>query len=168
MGVPPEVCRERLPALATLEVLFARFRGEVVTPKAVRDRLAIHRLDWIRVDCRYLAFAEEQAAREAVLSLREDGLGLDEVAGAAKAEVQEARLFLEHLDPAVRGRFLAAGAGDVIGPVPFADGIAAIVVDGKVLPTEEDPDARQRAEATVLAGFVEREIADRVHWHVPL
>ena len=168
MGVPPEICRERLPALATLEVVFQRFRGEAVTPKAIRDQLAIHRLDWIRVDYRYLAFNDEEAAREAVLSLREDGLGLEEVAEAAKVEVQEGRLYLEHVDPAARARFLAARPGDVLGPLPLGEGFAALVVAAKALPTEEDPEARQRAEAAVLAALVEREIGDRVRWHVPL
>jgi hypothetical protein len=166
-GVPPETCRARLPALERLEAVFQRFRAEAVTPEAVRSQLAARRLDWVRLDYRYLAFGDEQAAREALLSLKEDGLGLEQVAAAAKVEVQEAHLYLEQVDPAARARLLAAGPGDVVGPWPLGDGFAALVVASKAFPSEADPEARRRAEVAVLTALVEREIGDRVRWHVP-
>jgi hypothetical protein len=167
-GLPPDECRDRLARLAPFEAGFECYRRAVVTPEAVRDQVAAHRLDWIRLEGRYLSFDDESAAREAVLMLREDGLGLEEVAETAALEVRDARLYVDGVAPDARDRFLAARRGEVLGPVALGEAYAVFAFDDKVLPTPEDPEVRQRAEAAVLHGRLDRLVADRVRWHVTL
>ena len=115
-----------------------------------------------------MLLGDEQVAREIVLSVREDGRGLDEVAADARVEVQKTRAYLDALPAALRDPLLTAGRGDVLGPVPLDGGFAVFVIDDKVAPSIDDPDVLARATTAILDGWVEREITDRVRWHAPL
>ena len=73
---------------------------------------------------RTLLLPREEMAREALLSLRDDGLSLDEVARDAKAAVEDRRVFVDELPAGIRDRLLAARKGELLGPLPWDDGFA--------------------------------------------
>lgn len=164
--VPPERCLARTRHVAHLEGCFERFRRAALTPAAVRAHVDAHGLDWILVECRYLAFAEAEAAREAALCVREDGRELEAVAADAGTVVREARWFLDTLSPGARSHFVAARKGDLLDPLPFGDEVRLCLVLDKRMPSDSDPEVRQRAEEGVVARLVEQEVARRVRWHV--
>jgi hypothetical protein len=112
--------------------------------------------------------ADEQAAREIVLSVREDGLGLDEVAAEAGVDVSSTDASLDTLPSALRDPLLAASPGDVLGPLPLDGSFAVVVIDDKSVPSADDPATLARCATAILDGWVEREITDRVRWHAPL
>lgn len=155
----------RAGMLARVEVGFRRFVTRAVTPRAIQAALEPHRLDWVRFDGRCLALRDEEMAREAALAVREDGLGLDEVAEQAKTEVQAGRWYLDELPAEHRDRFVAARKGELVGPLPWGEGYALILVVDKVVPSAEDADTRRRAAEAVLAGLLEHEVSRRVTWH---
>jgi len=146
------------------ESAFQRFREATLTPEAVEAKTHARRADWTRVTCRVLTFAREAMAREALLSIREDGSTLDEVADAARTAVEDRRLFLEDLDPGVRDHFWAARKGDLIGPLPAGDAFMIALVLDKSLPEAGDEDVRRRAEQSLLDTLVSREVDNRVTW----
>lgn len=166
-GLSPESCRDKLTHLARLELAYRDFRARAITPRVVRDQLDARRLDWIRLDCRSLALPDAQAAREALLSVREDGLDLAAVAEAAKAEVVESRFYLEQAHEELRDHFLGGQKGDLLGPFEVAGEWVLFEVRDKGMPSEADPEIRERAEQAAWQSLVEREIVNRVRWVRP-
>jgi hypothetical protein len=148
----------------TLETAFAHLRDRTVSTAAVERQIALHRLDWVRIEAQSAAFASLDGAREAVLSIREDGMDLATVAAAARVAVDDVSFHLDEIDQEWRRLFVAARAGDVVGPLSRDDEFALFVVRGKTLPTPDDPGARDRAEARLLEAAVAYEITNRVVW----
>ena len=67
-------------------------------PRRSRAKSSSNQMEWIRVDCQAIGFAEEGPAREAALLLREDELDIAEVAGEADVPIEEVVLYLDELD----------------------------------------------------------------------
>jgi hypothetical protein len=162
---PAEPPADREGRLATLREQAGRFRQDAVAPETLAREVASNQMEWIRVDCRAIAFPEEGAAREAALCLREDGLDIEEVAGEADVPIEDVVLYLDQLDPEQHSRFLGATVGDVIGPVPGNEAFTVYQVVAKVMPSIDDPEIVRRAGERVLARLLAAEVNRRVRWH---
>lgn len=162
-----EEVRERLARLAQLERAFERFRDEIVTERAVQDQIRAHHLEWIRFSCRYVRLEDEEAAREGALCVREDHCDLNDVAADAKTEVREETFYLDDVEGVLKDQLLGARPGELIGPVAINGGFGLFEIREKVIPREDDPELRQRAEAAVLERVVRREVENRVEWLLP-
>jgi hypothetical protein len=154
----------KLEAIARIEAAYQILRHQIITPQARRAQIAHHHLDWIRFDCRYIWFPEEYLAREAALCLREDGLTLDEVARDSRFIVQHHNFYLDEIEPAGRNHFLAAQAGDWLGPLDLFAGFTLFGVLSKCLPSDDDLHVRQRAEEAIMRSACSREISRCVTW----
>ena len=163
-GLSPETTRERAGVVALLEQAFHDFERSVVTLAAVEARVRARRAEWTRISCRTLLLPLEEMAREAILSVREDGLSLEEVARDAKAAVEERTVFVDELPPDIRDHFLAARKGELLGPLPWDDGFAVVLVLEKTLPSASDETVAKRSREDLLATLVAREIDARVKW----
>jgi hypothetical protein len=150
-----------------LEARFSRFRLASVSDRAVHDWLSGRKLDWVRFDCRVMAFANREMASEAAAMLRDDGEGFTSVYVAAHAEPREELFFLDQMDPAIRDHFLSARAGDLVGPVRVNGEYALYLVREKILPSAHDPEVRRRAEEGVLHHALEQQLSHRVQWLAP-
>jgi hypothetical protein len=150
-----------------LEARYTRFRLASVSDRAVHDWLVGRKLDWVRFDCRVMAFADREMASEAAAMLREDGEEFTSVYVAAHAQPREEVFFLDQLDPAIRDHFLSARAGDLVGPVRVNGEYALYLVREKILPSTHDPEVRRRAEEGVLHHALEQQLSHRVHWLAP-
>jgi hypothetical protein len=160
--------RARLADLARVERAFQRFRRSALTPETVAHEIRAHRLEWVRLDCRYLRLSDEQMAREAALCVREDGADLATVGAEANAPVRQGRLYLDVVEAPLRERLVGARPGELVGPVASEGAFLLFEIQDKVAPSIDDPAVRQRAEAAALGGRIGREVTDRVHWHVQL
>jgi hypothetical protein len=147
-----------------VEAGFDAWRRLVVTANLIEARIADHWLDWIRFDCRYIWFPEERIAREAALCVVEDGLALDEVAHNAHCIVQRWNFYLDEIEANARPYFLAARAGDLLGPVKIMEGFPLFSVVNKQTPADSDPQIRLRAEESIISGLIEKEMNERVRW----
>jgi len=152
--------------IAHIEKEFERKRQQSVTPKLIEAKIANHHLDWIRFDCRYVWFPEKQIAREASWCVSEDGLSLDEVAYDARSIVQYWNFYLDEMEATVRPHFLAARAGDWVGPIKMLEGFPLFSVVAKTLPAASDPQIRRRAEQVIVSSIVEQAINERVRWAI--
>ncbi len=164
-GLDPEETEASLLHLAMLDQGLIRFREAAASPELIHRELELGRLEWIRVDCRMILFPTEALAREAVLCVREDGLGVDEVAESAHAEVQEMRVYLGELDPDLRPRLLAALPQELIGPAPFEEQYALFLILDKVLPDERSPELRRELARRAADRAVADQVSRRVQWH---
>lgn len=154
----------RTEKLASFEETFRRFSDRLLTPEAIRAQIHASQIDWTRLDCRCVAFPNEEAAREAALGVRSDGRTLDEVARDANREARGEQIYVEKTPPESRSFFLGARKGELVGPVPVGGEFLLYFVLDKVLPSEEDESVVLRAREAVVARVVEAEMNDRVTW----
>jgi hypothetical protein len=140
--------------------LIARVAASEAPGRAVEANSA----DWLRVDCEYLAAPDEDVAREVALLLREDGMPLPDVARQAGLEPAGGLIFAGEMDPDLRTRMMSAAPGDTVGPVALGGLFAVVAVRGKVAPSMDDPEIRERAESWAIEAALEREVAERVRW----
>ena len=163
--MPADAFARALAAVAGVDRGWQRARARALTPEQLRAQIGAHQLDWVRLDCATLAFGDVEIAREALLSVRDDGLPLADVAVAARVPLQERGFFLEEVEPPFRDRFIGAHEGELVGPLGGAQGAATIyLVRRKTLPSPDDPVVRERAERGVLQSLLGRESARRVRW----
>lgn len=161
---PTDEDGDRARLVARLEASFQDFRASVLTPAALVAHVRARRADWTRLHCRVLRLPTEEMAREALLSVRDDGLTLDEVAADARAEASENLFFLEEADPAVGARLMAARPGDLVGPIQTGRAFTFYSILERVPPSVADEVIVRRAEESLLSTLVTREIDDRVKW----
>ena len=150
--------------IARIETEYERQQRQAVTPKRIESKIADHRLDWIRFACRYVWFPEERIAREASFCLTEDGLTLDEVASDSRGVVQRWDFYLDEIEAAARPHFLAARAGDWLGPIRLLAGFPLFAVVAKTMPAAADPRVRGRAERAIVEGLTKQAMNERVRW----
>jgi hypothetical protein len=137
----------------------------VCTPEAIRRELDLHALDWVEVVSDRLSVAGLDAASEAALCLREDGLTPREVAARSGATLSEERLLLADAPPRVQAGLLAAGPGQLVGPLPEGGEQVLRVVRARRRPDADDPLWRDRAAALVFRRACERDLSPRIGWH---
>jgi hypothetical protein len=164
LGLAPERLRERCEILARIAHSLERFRPQVLTSEAIRRHIAARHIDWIRLECLSLSFADEPAAREAALCIRQDGEDLQGVASRARTVVRRELFRLEEVEPALHSTFLGGRKGELLGPLPLGPEYRLCLVSDKILPSEEDPVTRQRAEQELLQSALDREMSLRVEW----
>jgi hypothetical protein len=165
---PADNPTERSDRLRALESGYRLFCERAVETRAIRTQIDAHRLDWIRIDCRYVLFPDEQVAREAFVCLREDGADLEAIAARSHGALRERSLYLDQIDGSLRDRFLSAEQGALIGPVPWRGASAVFFIKEKTLPAINDVEIHKRAQAAVLDMALNREINNRVRWHAGL
>lgn len=164
LGLPPPD-EDRIAALARLERGYDEFCLLLADPAAIRAQIEAHRIDWILLDWRALVFSDEASAREAALCLREDGKSLETVAQDAHLPIGETRAYLGDVDASARPDLLSARPGDFVGPLRIEDRFHVLQLRGKTMPSEENSDVRNRAEASLRSKITEQEVAERVRWH---
>ncbi len=160
----PAATRDRVLRLSWLASGIGRCRGLVLTPEVVRREVEHHALDLLRIDCQLVTFPSEPLAREAALCVKDDGLGIEEVASEARSELREASLYIEDVEPGLRTIFRSAAPDALLGPVPWEGQYALVQMLDKVRATPEDPAVRARAEGHLLDRLFEDLEERRVTW----
>jgi hypothetical protein len=166
--LPAAVRRERLRVLAGLDVAWSRFAATAASPETLRALIGGRRLDWMRIGVQMVTAPDEDVARELVLCVRDDRRPLDEVAAEAGLSAETTEFWVEDVPEVLRDAVVGARAGDLLGPLAANDGHVVLVIGDKRLPSEDDPAVRARAEQSLLARAVDREVANRVTWHETL
>jgi hypothetical protein len=143
----------------------AELRQRVVTEDALATEVQSRVLDWVRIGLHVLTFAHEDAAREGIALMRQDGLKAHEVADIAQADLQHRIEYLEEVDEDLRPMLMGSAKGDVFGPLAGDGAWRVVVVHDKVVPSLDDPDIRLRAEESIVSRAIRRDTDERVVWH---
>jgi hypothetical protein len=136
-----------------------------VTRDVIAHEVALHRLEWLRLEGHALNVQLEGTAREAALCVREDGRSLADVAGDCDTEVEELDAYAGDLDPELSSVLVGAAEGELVGPVRRGEGFSLVLVERKTPPSPDDPEARRRAEERLRRRAVERAVLEHVEWH---
>ena len=142
---------------AQLEDAYGRQRTLALTPQARGDALTFLRLGLTRVELEILELESDDAAREALLCLREDGETMAEVAHDGGYPLQQRRWWTDEIPAELQMRFLSAVPGEVFGPIPNEDEFQIYRVVRKLEPELDDPEVAARIDAHLVQNhFAER------------
>ena len=143
----------RARARAVLEVIAAHaaFAASAATPERTARLLHARRLDLTHVRFDDLRLDSRDAACEALMCVREDGLGLPQIAARARTTcgVQEGEI--AELDAGVRAGVSGARPGDVVGPLHIGEHWRLLVVRDRVAPSLDDPATAARLGEELVA-----------------
>jgi hypothetical protein len=167
LGLSSEEVRQKRERLTTLDQSLMQFRSQVITEENLKRKTSAYQVDWIQIQTISASFADESAAREAALCVREDGESLHSVATRARAASQPEQLELGKLDADAQAAFLRARVGGLIGPFRAGRELKLYQVLDKCIPSADNPEIKARAELLLLQAALQREVEARVHWLVP-
>ncbi len=163
-GLDEAAIRDRAPRVSALLAAERAFIDRVVTREAIERCLAEHRLDWQRFAWVQVTFADEGAAREAALWVREDGMALDEVAALAHVAADVHEAYSDDVEE-LSGPLAAASPGELLGPLADDSGWRLLALRERKPPTANDAVLRERARRELVQDALGRYLAGRVRWH---
>ncbi len=163
-GIAPERLDERLSRLATVDAGFRSITARMADEESMAARVDRSRLEWMRVDLERLSFDSANAAAEAALCVREDGMTLSDVAMEAGQPIDDVRAVLEDLEEPLREVVLSAGVDTLVGPVDLNGRLTVAMVVSKMPPSLDDPLVRLRAERAIVESLGQKAIFSHVTW----
>jgi hypothetical protein len=135
----------------------------LLTQQARQHEVAALRLPLTRFEVETIELDSYDAAREALLCVREDGLSMAEVAAEGRYPYRRADLLLEDLPDDLQQKFLSVSPGDMLEPIPRGDGFHLCRIIGKMEPNVDDPAVRNRAERRILERHFSELTAKHIH-----
>ena len=157
---------EELQHLLALEAAFRLRSGELTTPKA-RERMRVSlRIALIQVERESLTVGSNDAAREAVLCIREDGRTMAELANENAFPYERETLVLEDLDEESQRALLSATPGELLDPVEEGPRIRVSRLVAKREPEASDPEALRRIDRAILDAHFADLTAQHVRWRL--
>lgn len=158
--------QEWLEGMLDMEVKYRLRCDAALSPEQLAHALSEARLPLTRLNIERVEFDTMDAAREALLCVRDDGLALEEVAREARFPFERLDLFAEDLPDDQRQRFLCAAVGELHGPVPAGGEFHLSRLLEKREPSLADPRVRGRIEPRILDAHFSRSGSELVRWAI--
>ena len=159
---------EWVNSMSVLEANFRIYCERLLTPQ-IRDReLVTLRLPLTAFELEVIELDSHDAAREALLCVREDNMAMEEVATEGRYPFRREKLLLENIAPDVQQRFLSANAGELMEPMELDGGHRLCRIIGKKEPDPQDPAVRARVEQRILDRHFAEVSSRLVQWQIAL
>ena len=115
-----------------------------------RSLSSLLRLPLTRFEAEVIEVESQDAAREALFCIREDGMSMEEVAAEARYPYQTITFLREEVPPDLQQKFLSVAVGDILDPVAHGDGFQLLRITTKVEPDPNDPVIQQRIDGRLV------------------
>jgi hypothetical protein len=148
--------------MLAMEAAYRKRRETVLVPQARRREVTSLRLLLTRIEMELIELESHDAAQEAVLCVREDGMSMEQVAAEGGYPYRRATLVLEDLPADAQQTFISASAGHISGPISRGDGFELFRVINKIEPQADDPAVQSRIDQRLL----ERHFSELAGKHV--
>jgi hypothetical protein len=155
----------RMTRILDIDEAYRAASEQLVSAESLQHVIEAHRLQWVVVDLDTITFADEGAAREAILCMKEDGMSMQNVGALSRHPVTRDRRFLEDVPAEHRDHLLSVEPGSLIGPLPFDGRYQVAAVLARTTPTLDDDRVAQRARAILLEQEGRRAARDHVKRH---
>lgn len=152
--------------MARLEAIFRIVRDEVLSPQARKREVSTLRLQLTLFDLEVLEVDSRDAAREALLCAREDGMTLEEVALESRYPFHREQVVLDDIAPAIQQQFLSITPGNMLEPIEIEGAHRLYRVVAKHEPNPDDPAVRRRVEQRLLDRHFADAMTQHVHWEL--
>jgi hypothetical protein len=148
--------------MLAMEAAYRKRCETVLVPQARRREVTSLRLLLTRVEMEVIEVESRDAAQEALLCIREDGMTMEEVAAEGGYPYRRATLVLEDVPAHAQQMFMSASAGHISEPIPRGDGFEVCRVINKIEPQADDPALQSRIDQRLL----ERHFSELAGKHV--
>jgi len=163
----------RLRVILQIDAVFHGLVERVTSNGQMAAIVEANRLEWMRLELDVVSFPTENAAREALLCVREDGLSLYDVAALAHRAVTRSTVTLQDLAPGCQEQLIGAEPGRVLGPLATTSNGAAegqqlfdvYKLIGRKAPTADDPAVAARAREELVTRALTRAVREHVKRH---
>jgi hypothetical protein len=145
-----------------MEAIHRRDCDRLLSRQAREREIAALRLPLTRFEVETIELDSLDAAREALLCAREDGMSMEEVAAEGRYPHRHTELLLEEIPEDLQQKFLSVHPGEILEPIAHGDGFHLCRIIGKTEPNVDDPVVKMRAENRIL----ERHFADLTTRHI--
>ena len=139
--------------MAAAEAAYAHLSKVIITPEGLTRTLRAQRLSLMRFELEEIEFDTVEAAREAVLCVKEDNLSMEEVAQESRYPYLKRDFVLDELPQEWQIPLLSTPEGSLAGPFEDGDLIRLFRVARKFEPVLEDEAVKKRLEASLLQTF---------------
>jgi hypothetical protein len=122
------------------------------------------RLPFTRFVVEIMELESQDAAREAVLCVRNDGLPMSEVASEGRYPYRCVEVLLEDVPEDSQQKFISVRPGSLLDPIPQGDGFQLWRVLEKHDPNPEDPAVRERIDQRIIDRHFSELCAKHIRW----
>ena len=157
-----------LNEMLRLEAIHNRIRAQLLTPKNRQRELSGLRLSLTRLEVEMLEVESKDAASEASLCVKVDGLSMEEVAKEGRYPYRQQQLLVEDVEPELQQKFLSVPAGSVLEPIARGDGFQLCRVTKKVEPNADDPVVQERVDKRLLELHFAGLVSNHIQWQGPM
>ena len=154
--------------MQTLEAAYRRRCEQRLTPDAMQRELGSVRLPLTRFEVELIELESRDAANEAFLCVRDDGMSMAEVAREGRYPFRQTELVLEQIPDDLQQKFLSLTPGSLLDPTRRDDGYVLTRLLKKLEPKLEQPEVRQRVEQRLLARHFADLSSGRIQWRISM
>ncbi len=133
-----------------MEAVYQRSLSTLLSRQARERQIAALRLPLTRFEVETIELDSLDAAREALLCAREDGMSLEEVAAEGRYPYRTPEVLLEEVPEDLQQKFLSVQPGEILEPIARGDGFHLCRIVGKEEPNLDDPVVQERADQCIL------------------
>jgi hypothetical protein len=139
-----------LNEMLMIESAYGNHCDRLLVTEARQRELMSLRLQLTRFEVELIELESRDAAKEALLCARQDGMSLEEVATDERYPYRRAAFLLGELPDDVQQKYLCASCGDVLEPMPHGDGFELCRIISKTEPQPNDPGVKSRLDQRLL------------------
>jgi hypothetical protein len=160
LGRDADWLREQL----TIEAIYERDCAALLTRETRGREIAALRLPLTLFEVETIEFDSLDAAREALLCVRQDGMTMEEVASEGRYPYRHTEVLLEDVPEDLQQKFLSVMPGEMLEPITHGDGFHLCRILGKAEPNVDDPTVKKRAEDRILDRYFADLTARHLQW----
>ncbi len=154
-------------SLEDLEVAYRSQCEKRLTKEARERELGAVRLPLTRFGVEMIELESHDAASEAFMCVRDDGMSMEEVAREGRYPFRRMELVLENIPDEMQQRFLSLTPGSLLEPTPREDGFVLTRLLQKNEPKLDDAEVRARVDQRILARYFADLSSGKIQWRIP-
>lgn len=155
-----------LAEMVDLESCYRRQSTQRLTKEARERELSSLRLPLTRFEVEIIELESRDAASEAFLCVRDDGMTMEDVAKEGRYPFRRIELILEQIPDEMQQKFLSLTPGSLLEPTAREDGFVLTRLLQKMEPKLDDANVSERVEQRILARHFSDLSAGRIQWRI--
>ena len=160
--------QEWLHEALAMEAVYRRDRSALLSRQARAREIAALRLPLTRFEVETIELDSLDAAREALLCAREDGMSMEEVAAEGRYPYRHPEVLFEQVPEDLQQKFLSVHPGEILEPIARGEGFHLCRIIGKEEPDLDDPIVKDRADQRILDRHFSDLTTRHIQWRIPL
>ena len=136
--------------MLVIDAAYRTRRDTLLVPQARQHELTALRWSLTQFESEIIEFESRDAAKEALLCVRQDGMSMEEVAIEGRYPYRRVNFLLEDIPIDTQQRFLCVSPGQVLKPIERGDGFELCRIVNKIEPDPEDPRVKSRIDQRLL------------------